>query len=70
MRMEGTLRANLLAAISSARRLRGRPVHQDTIDYWRQLLEYGRRNSTQRLCEPIVDLVAQLESELARTNAG
>lgn len=66
MRMEGSLRSNLLAAISSARRLRGSHVHRDTKDYWMRLLEYGRRNSTQPLCEPVSDLVSQLETELAR----
>ena len=69
MKIEGSLRANLLAAIASARRLRGQPIHGDTIDYWRRLLEYGRRNNAQPLCEPSVDLVAQLEEELARTRA-
>ena len=69
MRMEGTLRSNLLAAIASARRLRGRPVHRDTIDYWQRLLAYGQLNSRQSQCEPVVDLVAKLEHELAGMNA-
>jgi hypothetical protein len=67
MRMEGSLRSNLLAAIASVRRLRGRPIHDDTIAYWQRLLEYGRRNSTQPLSDPVVDLVAALETELAHT---
>ena len=66
MRIEGSLRSNLLAAIASARRLRGSDVHGDTKDYWLRLLEYGRRNSTQPLCEPVSDLIAELEVELAR----
>lgn len=41
MRIEGSIRANLIAAVSSARRLRGRPVHGDTIAYWRRLLDYA-----------------------------
>jgi len=66
MRIEGSLRSNLLAAIASARRLRGAHVHSDTKDYWQRLAEYGRRNSTQPTCEPVSELVAKLESELAR----
>lgn len=66
MMIEGSLRSNLQAAVASAKRLRGRPVHDDTIEYWRRLLEYGRRNSGQALCEPVTDLVAELETELAR----
>jgi len=66
MRIEGSLRSNLLAAIASIRRLRGAHVHSDTKDYWFRLLEYGRLNSTQPLCEPVSDLVAELEIELAR----
>lgn len=66
MRIEGSLRSNLLAAISSVRRLRGSHVHSDTKEYWQRLAEYGRRNSTQPMCEPVSELVAELESELAR----
>jgi hypothetical protein len=66
MRMEGTLRANLLAAIASTRRLKGREVHGDTIQYWERLLDYGRRNSAQPLCEPVAELLVQLETELSQ----
>jgi hypothetical protein len=64
MRIEGTLRSNLIAAIASARRLRGCPVHRDTVDYWQRLLEYGRHNAMQPMCEPVADLIGELESEL------
>lgn len=66
MKIEGSLRSNLVAAVASARRLRGSTVHADTIDHWRRLLEYGRLNSVQPLCEPVTDVVAELERELAR----
>jgi len=66
MRIEGSLRSNLIAAVASARRLRGSPIHSDTIDHWRRLLEYGRLNSVQPMCEPVTDVVDQLEQELAR----
>lgn len=69
MRMEGTLRSNLLAAIAGARSLRGTPVRHEMVDYWQRLLEYGRLNSRQSLGEPVVDLVAELELELADMDA-
>jgi hypothetical protein len=67
MKIEGSIRSNLLSAISSARRWRGRPVHQDTISHWRGVLEHGRRVAAGPLSEPVAELVAELESELAST---
>ena len=64
MRIEGSVRANMLAAIASARRWRGRSVHQDTIDHWRRMLDHGRRCSSQP-GEVLGDVVAELEAELA-----
>jgi len=70
MRIEGSVRANMLAAIASARRWRGRPVHRDTVDHWRRLLEHGRRVSTHQPGEVLGDVLVELEAELARTKAG
>ena len=61
MQIEGTVRANLIAAIASARRWRGRPIHQDTADHCRRLLAYAER---QPLGEAVSDLVADLEDEM------
>ena len=69
MQIEGSVRANLIAAVASARRLRGQAVHGDTIAYWRQLLDYARRVSTQSQAELFGDLMAELETELARSKA-
>jgi hypothetical protein len=69
MQIEGSIRANLIAAIASARRLRGRPVHGDTIKYWRQLLDYARKVSTQPQAEIFADLLKDLESELTLSKA-
>ena len=66
MRIEGSVRANLIAAVASARRWRGRPVHKDTFDHWRQLAEYGRVVERQPCGEAVSDLVAELESEMAQ----
>ena len=65
MQIEGSVRANMLAAIASARRWRGRPVHVDTLDHWRRLLDHGRNMSCEQEREALRELVAALEAELA-----
>lgn len=67
MRIEGSIRANLIAAVSSARRLRGRPVHGDTIAYWHRLLDHAR---TAPQTEAFGELMVDLETELAQTREG
>jgi len=69
MRIEGSVRANLIAAVASARRWKGRPVHRDTIDHWRRLLDYGRLVDRQACGESLGDLVTQLETEIAHIKA-
>ncbi len=70
MKIEGSLRSNLISAISAVRQWRGRPVHKDTVNYWHSVLEQGRRASTLSLGEPTADLVAELEQELAMVSRG
>jgi hypothetical protein len=65
MKIEGSIRSNLISAITSVRRWQGRPVHKDTLNYWHAALDHGRRVETGPLGEPVADLVAQLEIELA-----
>ena len=65
MRIEGTVRANLIAAVAGARRWRGRRVHRDTVEHWQRLLDYGRLAHRQPCGESVDDLVAELEFELA-----
>jgi hypothetical protein len=64
MEFEGTLASNLQAAIASAERLRGHPVHKDTLEFWRELLAEARAHK--RLSDPnraeIEGLVAQLQA--------
>jgi len=62
MKIEGSIRSNLISAITSVRRWEGRPVHKDTLTYWHAVLDHGRRS----IGEPVGELVAELESELAR----
>lgn len=61
MRIEGSIRANLLAAIASAKRLRGQPVHSDTVGHWRTLIEHARKAGA----EEDSDLRGELEAEIA-----
>lgn len=70
MRIEGTVRANLIAAVASARRWRGRPVHKDTVDHWLRLLEHGRMIHRHPFGEAVGDLVTELETEIARIKVG
>lgn len=68
MKLHGTLEANLVAAIRSARRLRGHPVHPDTLSHWTDLLRQARRELSAETClhaEPVQQLVVELETELA-----
>jgi hypothetical protein len=69
MKIEGSIRANLMSAIASARRWRGRRVHKDTIGHWNGVLEHGRRAGSGPLGEPVAELVAELEQELKQTKA-
>jgi hypothetical protein len=62
---EGTLATNLAAAVQSARRLKGHPVHPDTIAYWTNLLQHARREVTRGNSEPVLAMILDLEHELA-----
>jgi hypothetical protein len=62
MKIEGSIRSNLISALTSVRRWEGRPVHKDTLTYWHAILDHAQRS----IGEPIGDLVAELESELVR----
>jgi len=42
MKLHGNLESNLSAAVRSARRLRGHPVHLDTLSYWGELIRHAR----------------------------
>lgn len=65
MRIEGSIRSNLLAAIGSARRWRGKQVHKDTLRHWQLLVEHAGRMAAQPYGEAIGDLVVELEGELS-----
>lgn len=64
MHIEGSVRANLFAAIASARRWRGRGVHPDTIQYWDELLDHARHRAGSEPSAEINDLLRALEAEV------
>jgi hypothetical protein len=66
MRIEGSVRSNLIAAVASARRWKGQPVHKDTVDHWKRLLDYGRLVDRQPCGEAVNDLLVELETEIGQ----
>ena len=68
MKLHGSLAHNLEAALKSARRLRGHPVHKDTEAYWVELLAHCRaekRSCTAAELATLEPLLASLQDELA-----
>jgi hypothetical protein len=65
MELHGSIANNLTSAVQSARRLRGHPVHADTLDHWRDLLNHARQELANGSTEPIQALIVELENELA-----
>lgn len=69
MKLHGSVEDNLSAAIRSARRLRGRAIHADTLRYWSELLEHARREriwTASQLSNRRGKLVLELEGEIAQ----
>ena len=67
MKLHGSIRDNLVAAVRSARRLREHPVHADTLKHWDDLLHHARRELASGTGErPLIEpLVIELETEIA-----
>jgi hypothetical protein len=69
MKLHGSTEGNLIAAIRSAGRLRGKPVHADTIRYWADLIRHARQELTAGFLFPskaLEGLVADLEFEVSQ----
>ena len=69
MKLHGSTEGNLMSAIRSASRLRGPPVHPDTLKYWSNLIGHARDELSSRVGLPpesLGRLVADLELEIAR----
>ena len=69
MDLHGSIANNLTSALRSARRLRGHPVHADTLDHWTDLLKHARGELTGGSSEPILALILELEQEMAERTA-
>ena len=68
MELHGSIEINLASAVRSARRLRGHPIHTDTLQHWTDLLHQARRQlaaNPANATETLKQLVADLETELA-----
>ena len=65
MDLDGSISKNLGSAVRSARRLRGHPVHADTIGHWTDLLHHARRELANGSNGQILALALELEHELA-----
>jgi hypothetical protein len=68
MNLHGTFATNLKDAITSAERLRGRPVYPDTVTHWTELLREARmtRNGLLEAERMTIDrLIVQLATLLS-----
>jgi hypothetical protein len=65
MELHGSIANNLTSAVQSARRLKGHPVHADTLGHWKELLDHARRELVAGSTEPIQDLILELENQMA-----
>ena len=67
MKLHGSIQENLAAAVRSARRLRGQPVHSDTLKFWDDLLNHARLELASGTGDrqSIEPLLAELETEIA-----
>ncbi len=64
MELHGSTEANLVAALRSANRLRGHPVHGDTLKFWADLVRHARRELSSSVMLPsdeVIRLVSELE---------
>lgn len=64
MELHGSIEDNLRSAVRSAERLRGHPVHADTMEFWRSLLAHARaekRHSGTEASAPVEHLIAELQ---------
>jgi len=69
MQLHGSTEGNLIAAVRSANRLRGHPVHSDTIKYWADLRDHARKELSASIglaAESLARLVAELEVEISK----
>lgn len=69
MQLHGSTEGNLISAIRSASRLRGKTVHADTLKFWSELIRHARDELTSWAGMPpesLPRLIAELEGEVGR----
>lgn len=69
MEIHGSIVENLENAVASARRLRGRRVYSDTLDYWVSLIEAARREQQHisfAKSTSLDDVITMLEFEITK----
>ncbi len=69
MEVHGNIAQSLRAAVASSRRLKGHPIHRDTLQLWSNLIAEARsrRAAGEVLDDPEVDdAIAELEAVLAQ----
>ncbi len=69
MQLHGTIAQNLQLAVESSRRLRGHPIHKDTLSFWSDLIKEARarRAAGVDVNDPTVDAsIAELEVVLSQ----
>lgn len=67
MELHGSLAENLKAAVGSAERLRGHPVHADTLRFWEELLAHARMRlrASSKADATVEELTGRLQALLA-----
>lgn len=69
MQISGSVHANLRAALQCARRLRGAPVHPDTLDHWNRLLDFAKAGACSEGSYTTHELISDLQREVAARGA-
>jgi hypothetical protein len=68
MELHGSITQNLQAAVESSRRLKGHPIHRDTLAFWSDLIREARarRYAGERINDrEAEEAIAELENVLA-----
>lgn len=68
MELHGSITQNLQAAVESSRRLKGHPIHRDTLAFWSDLIREARaRRSAGDGADDreVEEAIAELETVLA-----
>ena len=72
MEIHGTLAFNLQMALDSSKRLRGHPVHRDTLAFWSELIREARARRAAGVDPDDADverLIAEVQSAIAEVEA-